>query len=53
MTWQENLLSLERNEEWGAAIAYTQNAIAENLDDVDATICMNYLLIKRIFISLK
>ncbi|HEV2601305.1 MAG TPA: hypothetical protein VGT41_03335 [Candidatus Babeliales bacterium] len=48
MDWKKTLLSLERNEEWDTAIAYMQNVIAENPNDVDATICMNYLLMYSI-----
>ncbi|HEV2601196.1 MAG TPA: hypothetical protein VGT41_02770 [Candidatus Babeliales bacterium] len=44
MTWKENLSKFERNKQWDDAIAYMQNVIAENPNDVDAAICMNYLL---------
>ncbi|HEV2601616.1 MAG TPA: hypothetical protein VGT41_04915 [Candidatus Babeliales bacterium] len=48
MYWKTDLLELEHSKQWDTAIAYMQNVIAENPDNMDAAICMNYLLMNLI-----
>jgi hypothetical protein len=44
MYWKEKLKSLEKAKQWDYAIAFMQNIIKENPNDMDAYMCMNYLL---------
>lgn len=44
MSWKEQLTEFERNKEWDMAIAYMQNIIAKNPDNLDAYLSINYLL---------
>lgn len=44
MKWKYSLLKLEHNGQWDIALLYMQNVIEESPDDMDAAICMNYLL---------
>jgi len=44
MTWKERLRKLELSKQWDDAIQFMQSVIRDYTDDVDAYICMNYLL---------
>ncbi len=44
MNWKEQLRALELHKEWDFAIELMQKVIAENPNDMDAYIYMNYLL---------
>lgn len=44
MTWKEVLRQLEYKKDWDTAIEYMEHVIQENPNDMDAYICINYLL---------
>ena len=48
MEWKESLRKLERNKQWDEAIEFMQEVIAQNQDDMDAYIAINYLLMNLI-----
>jgi hypothetical protein len=43
--WKKQLRLLEQNKQWDEAIALLEEVLAGNSDDLDAYICLNYLLI--------
>jgi hypothetical protein len=44
INWKKQLRSLEKKKEWDTAIVLMQSIITEHPDNMDAYICMNYLL---------
>lgn len=48
MQWQQPLRKLEQSKQWDEAIAFMQNVIQKNPDDVNAHIAMNYLLMNTL-----
>lgn len=44
MNWKEKLRILEQNKDWDSAIEFMQKIIAENQNNIDAYLSINYLL---------
>lgn len=44
MDWKKRLSDLELNKQWDEAIIFMEKIIQENPNDIDAYICMNFLL---------
>ncbi len=43
--WKQQLRKLEQNKKWDEGISLLQDVLAKNQNDLDAYICLNYLLI--------
>jgi hypothetical protein len=44
MSWKEELAYLEKTKQWDVAIDFMQKVIKEHPDDMDAYLCINFLL---------
>lgn len=45
MNWKNNLATFEDNKQWDSAIAYMQDVVLENSDNMDVYLAINYLLV--------